>query len=107
MTLYRALILTVLAETGAMALFTRAKKALLLCAAVNVFTNIPFNLGLWLLYQNGIAFSYLSLWPAECLIVLVEGLIYKAVLGPRFLKWLGVSLALNAFSYGLGFLLSR
>lgn len=91
-----------------MAVLTQKDKvAIHLAFWVNTLTNLPFNLILRYLSLRGIRPSYFELVPAEFLIVLIEGVIYKFVLRWTWRRALVVSFLLNAFSYLAGYLLYR
>ena len=104
----RAFLLTQLFELSGMAVLApKDKTALHLAFWVNTLTNLPFNLSLRYLNIRGYRPTYFGLLPAELLIVLIEGAIYKYALRWSWRRALTISLALNAFSYLGGYLLYR
>lgn len=104
----RAFLLTELFELAGMAFFSREKDAFLVCFTVNVLTNIPFNFLLRLLRVFGsAALARAVIFPAEVLIVILEALVYRYVLGWTWKKAAGAALILNLLSFAGGFLLQR
>jgi len=82
------------------------KKDLLLVIMVNVFTNPIVVLLYWLTYLYMNWNTIIVLIPLEAFAVLTEGYYYKKY-GQSFKRPFLFSLAANAFSFTLGFLIQR
>ena len=85
----------------------RKKKDILNIILVNLITNPPFSLAIFLINLFfGIKAYYICLIILEITIVLVEGKIYKKVLSYQKMNTYVLSLLLNLFSYLGGILIN-
>ena len=102
------LLLTILIETGIAALCGVRKKEDLLCVLlVNVLTNPLLVVSLyWIGWQYGAHTRKICEYGMEIAVVLIEGLIYHAMLKCRKPRPLLLSLLLNGASYGTGLLMN-
>ena len=102
--LLRCLLLTLVFECGAALLLgVRDRTDLLNVALVNVMTNPPVVLCMFL---TGFFFGRGARIPVEILleilVVVIEGLIFKKILRYEKIRPMLLSLILNGISYGLG-----
>ena len=99
-----SLALTLLLEIGYYLVTCRLnKKDLLLVALVNVLTNPIVVLCYWLTWLYTDWNTFIVLIPLELFAVIVEGCYYRKY-GHSFKKPFRFSIAANAFSFTIGFL---
>lgn len=91
------LVATIVIELGVL-LFLGERRRKVLCGSVvmNVLTNVPLNL-----YAVCVADGWNTVIGGEALVVLVEALCYKRLLGEWQQAWI-YSLLCNAISFFLG-----
>ena len=101
------LLLTIILEVSLSFLLGLRKKDIIYVVLVNVLTNPILNVVnvyCTILYlKNGYIISLVIL---EILAFIIEGLIYKKVLTYKKIKPMILSLILNVFSFGIGYIIN-
>jgi hypothetical protein len=98
-----ALLLTLLTEgAAAFILGYRRRREQLALAGINILTNLPFNLFLWICVFCGVRVDLGLILPLEILIVLVEWRLLVRSLAPRREGLLRLAFLLNLASAASG-----